>query len=164
MPVSSLADEHPKLPPDPDGPAERRRPLRLDAVALVAVGGSVGTLARYGLSLLLPTHAESWPWGTFLANLSGAFALGALLEWLTRCGPDDGWRQRIRLLLGTGFCGGLTTYSTLAVEADLLVRSRHDRLAVAYLVVTLLAGLLATIGGIAAATGHHRLRQRGDAA
>lgn len=162
--MSSLADEHPELPLDPDSPAERPLHLRLDAVVLVAVGGFAGTLARYGLSLLLPTHTASWPWGTFLANLGGAFALGALLEWLIRCGADDGWRQRLRLLLGTGFCGGLTTYSTLAVEADLLVRSRQDRLAVAYLVVTLLAGLLATIAGIAAATGHHRLRQRGDAA
>jgi fluoride exporter len=126
----------------------------------VAAGGFVGTAARYGLTLLEPARSGTWPWPTFIANLAGAFVLGALLQGLARSGPDAGWRQRIRLLLGTGFCGALTTYSTLATEADLLVRS-HDRwLALGYLGTTLVGGLVATVGGVAAATGHHRYRRR----
>ncbi|WP_375474834.1 CrcB family protein [uncultured Jatrophihabitans sp.] len=157
--MSEPADEHLELPVDPDALA---RPVhfRLDAALLVALGGTVGTLLRYELAQLEPTRARSFPWGTFIANIVGAFLLGVLLEWLARAGPDRGRRQRARLLLGTGFCGGLTTYSTLAVEADLLVRAHDSTLAVAYLAATLIAGGLASVAGIAAAAGHHRLRRR----
>lgn len=157
-------DDYPKLPVDPDAPDERLGPrplpLRWDAVALVFVGGFVGTLVRYGLAQLEPTPPRGWPWGTFVANIVGAFILGGLLEWLARAGSDNGWRQRARLLIGTGFCGAVTTYSTLAVEADLLYRTHDEALAVGYLAASLALGLLATIVGIAVATGHHRLRQQ----
>ena len=165
--MPSHTDTYPELPLDPDAvAASKRRPLhfRLDAVVLVAIGGAAGTLTRYGLAQLETTRPGTWPWGTFLANIIGAFVLGAALEWLARNGPDVGWRQRTRLLIGTGFCGGLTTYSTFAVEADLLVRAHHDRLALTYLVLSLVGGLMATIAGIAVATGQHHLRRRGAAA
>ena len=147
------ADRHAELPFDPDTPAEppARGPLhlRLDAVLLVAAGGMVGTLARYGLAELDPTPSGHWPWATFGANLAGAFVLGLLLELLARSGPDHGGRQRIRLLLGTGFCGALTTFSTLAVETDLLVHDHHPGVAAGYLAATAFAGLVATVAGIA---------------
>ena len=60
------------------------------------------------------------------------------------------------MLLGTGLCGALTTYSTLAVESDLLVRGGHAALAAAYAIGSVVAGLVATITGIAVAAGHHR--------
>jgi fluoride exporter len=167
MPVSRPIDDHPELPLDPDAPDERAKAqlhLRLSAVGLVAVGGFVGTAARYGLTLLEPTRSGAWPFATFIANVCGAFVLGVLLEGLARSGPDSGWRQRVRLLLGTGFCGALTTYSTLATDADLLVRSHDGGLALLYLVTSLVGGLLATIGGISAATGHHHLKRRGQPA
>ena len=121
---------------------------------LVLVGGVGGTAARYGLARGLPTEAGHWPTGTFVANLVGSFVLGVLLEALLRAGPDTGLRQRLRLLLGTGFCGGFTTYSTLAVETDLLVRDHHPGLAVAYAVVTVVAGIVASVAGIALAARH----------
>jgi CrcB protein len=91
-----------------------------------------------------------------LVNLVGALVLGVLLEALSRQGPDTGWRRRTRLLVGTGFCGGLTTYSTLAVEADLLIRSHRDGLAAGYVVVSVVAGLAVAAVGIALSARLHR--------
>jgi CrcB protein len=93
---------------------------------------------------------RAWPWGTFVANIVGAFVLGLLLEALGRRGADEGGRQRVRLLLGTGFCGAFTTYSALAVETDLLVRAHGSGLALGYLAATVVAGLLATVLGVLA--------------
>jgi CrcB protein len=154
-------DRHGELPLDPDTGDERAPHLRPDAVVLVAIGGVIGTATRYAIAQAEPAHSGSWPWATFIANVAGAFVLGALLEFLGRSGPDRGWRQRARLLLGTGFCGALTTYSTLAVESDLLVRAHDAGLAGAYLGASVVAGLLATVTGIAAAAGHHRRRRPG---
>lgn len=110
--------------------------LRPRAVLAVATGGLLGALARYALDRLLPSPPPGWPTGTLVANLTGVFLLGLLLEVLSRSGPDCGWRQQLRLLVGTGFCGALTTYSTLAVETDLLARRGHVHLAVAYVMVS----------------------------
>jgi fluoride exporter len=153
MILTERPDGRPELPLDPDAPALHLRPA---GIGLVAVGGVVGTLSRYGLAVLAPSRAGSWPWGTFTANMVGALVLGALLEALARSGPDEGWRQRARLLVGTGFCGGLTTYSTFATEADLLVRSHDSGLAVAYLATSVIGGLLATVAGIAVAARWRR--------
>jgi fluoride exporter len=145
-------DSHPELPDDPDpGPLDPR------LLALVGVGGAIGTLARYGLARWLPAGA-GWPRGTMIANLAGALVLGVLLEALTRSGPDDGPRQRLRLLLGTGFCGGLTTYSTFAVETVLLAKAHHDALAVGYVVTTIVAGFALAAAGIGIASHLHRRR------
>jgi len=145
-------DRHPELPVDPDSPddatPERPLHLRADALLLVAAGGLVGTLARYGLAELNPVTAGRWPWATFIANLAGAFVLGVLLELLARRGPDQGARQRMRLLIGTGFCGALTTFSTLAVEIDLLARDQHLAVAGGYLAASAVGGLTASIAGI----------------
>jgi fluoride exporter len=160
----SPTDRHGERPVDPDapdvGPAARPVHRRPGAVALVLAGGLLGTLTRYGLSLAAPTGTGTWPWGTFVANVAGALVLGALLEALARGGPDTGVRRAARLLVGTGFCGGLTTYSTLAVESALLVRADAVGTAVAYLLVTVLAGVLASVAGIAAAAGLHRRQAR----
>ena len=91
----------------------------------------------------------------------GAFVLGAVLEGLARRGPDIGWRQQARLFVGVGFCGALTTFSTLAVEADLLVRNNDAGLALGYGVGSVVGGMVVTAIGITAAAGHHRMRVRG---
>jgi CrcB protein len=162
MAIRGNPDRHGELPLDPDtADAPFALALRPTAIALVALGGFAGTIARYGLARAEPTRTGSWPWGTFIANIVGAFVLGALLELLARSGPDQGWRQRARLLLGTGFCGALTTFSTLAVEGDLLIRAHDAGRASAYLAASLGAGLLATVIGIAAAAAAHRRRRPG---
>lgn len=121
---------------------------RSPALLAVLAGGVLGTLARHGLAVALPVGP--WPTGTFVANLLGAFLLGALLEGLSRT-DDAGPRQLLRLGLGTGFLGAFTTYSALAVETDLLVRDGRPLLAAAYALATFVAGLLLSILGIALA-------------
>jgi fluoride exporter len=143
-------DSHPELPGDPD-----TGPLSADLIALVGLGGALGTAVRYAFERWLPAGV-GLPRGTLLANLVGALILGVLLEALARRGSDIGARRQIRLLVGTGFCGGLTTYSTLAVEADLLIRAHRDALAAGYAVGSVLAGVALAGIGIALASRLHR--------
>lgn len=136
--------------------------LRLRLAGLVAVGGAVGTSARAGLETAFAPGAGSWPWTTFAINLVGSFLLGALLERLARSGPDDGWRRRVRVLVGTGVLGGFTTYSTFALEVDRLVDAGHAGLGVAYALGSVVLGVVAAGGGIrlAAALGRRRAAGR----
>jgi CrcB protein len=123
-----------------------RQPVLL---AWVVLGGCAGTALRVAAEALLPRPAEL-PLPTLAVNLVGAFVLGALLEGLARRGTDAGRRRVVRLLVGTGFCGGLTTYSTFAVEVDLLLGGR-PLLGVGYGLLTVLLGLVAAGAGVAAA-------------
>jgi CrcB protein len=116
-------------------------------VGLVFAGGVAGTAARDAVSQVVASWG-SWPAATFCVNLVGAFALGVLLETLGRRGPDIGVRQRVRLLLGTGFLGAFTTYSALAVEVDLLVRDGYAWVALAYALATVVLGFFASTAGI----------------
>jgi fluoride exporter len=167
-----VTDQHPELPLDPDRagagatppPAARPRPAhhRPGLLAAVVAGGLVGAPARYLVSLALPTPRDGWPAATLIVNLAGAFVLGLLLEGLARSGPDAGWRRVVRLAAGTGFCGALTTYSTLAVEIDLLARHSRSGTALAYAVVSVVGGLVVTAAGIALAAAAHRAGRAGS--
>lgn len=147
-----MADARPELPLDPDRPPPHPTGA---GVGLVFVGGVLGTAARYGAGETLGPWGP-WPAATFCVNVVGAFLLGVLLEALGRRGPDVGGRQRLRLLLGTGLLGAFTTYSTLAVDTDLLLRDGYASVAVAYALGTVVVGFLATWSGIWAATARHR--------
>lgn len=127
----------------PHRPAHRQPVL----LALIAAGGTAGSATRILLEQSFPAPAGQWPWATLVINLTGAFLLGLLLETLARGGPDTGWRRRTRLMLGTGFLGGYTTYSTFALETIHLDLPR----AVGYaLATTVLGGLAATAGYVIA--------------
>jgi len=130
-------------------PAGSARPIHLSpaALAIVALGGAVGTAAREAITLALPRLGQV-PIAILAINVTGAFLLGLLLESLVRRGPDVGRRRRLRLLLGTGALGGFTTYSALAVDGALLLGSAPV-VGVAYTVGTLLLGAVATTAGIA---------------
>ncbi|MHA7208748.1 fluoride efflux transporter FluC [Arthrobacter sp. MDT1-65] len=145
--------------PSAGGPPHRR-PADL---LLVFVGGMAGTLARFGLAGALPVPA-GLPLGIFLINITGAFALGLLLEALAQRGPDEGRRRAVRLLLGTGFLGGFTTYSALAVDSALLLGAGRAVEGLAYLAVSVLVGLVATGAGIAVGARRRRCPGAGPAA
>ena len=115
------------------------------SLALVVLGGAAGTLSRFGVNEALPGDTL-FPIATFIVNVVGSFALGLLLAaLLTR-------RNELRLLLGTGFLGGFTTYSALAVETDTLLRGDHVVMGLAYAVGSVLAGIAAALVGIAVAS------------
>jgi CrcB protein len=109
----------------------------LRAYLAVAVGGALGSVLRYAIAKALP--ATTFPWATFLVNLTGAFVIGILAGWATREGglSDTGW-----LLLATGFCGGFTTFSTFALENILLLRGGDLAIALSYTAGSLILGLL----------------------
>ncbi|MCT2174970.1 fluoride efflux transporter FluC [Dietzia cinnamea] len=123
------------------------------AAAWVALGGAIGTSARVAV-----TEAFAPALATTLAvNVLGAFLLGALLTALEGGGGGAGGdgsgargrrRQRARLLLGTGVCGGFTTYSLIALQAATLTRSGDGPAALAYCAVTLVLGAVATALGV----------------
>ncbi len=109
-------------------------------LAAVFAGGAIGTLARAGLSELAAPDPGRWPWPTFVANIVGAFLLGYFVTRLLERLPVSSYR---RPLLGTGLCGGLTTFSTMQVETIKMLEHHHYGLTVGYTVASIVAGLLA---------------------
>lgn len=133
-------------------------PVRPDPrlLALVALGGAVGTALRYGLGLLLPPD-DGVPWATLLENVVGAFLLGMLLEALVRAGREDARRRFLRLGLGTGLLGGFTTFSALALETRNLLAAGDLLLGVGYPVGSVVLGVVAATAGVtlaASVRGH----------
>lgn len=103
-----------------------------------------------------------WPLGILVINLSGSLALGALLEWLSRQGPDEGRRRAVRLALGTGVLGGYTTYSALAVDSVTLLARGEMLTGVFYPVASVLLGVVAAgVGILVARRLPHRAVSRG---
>jgi CrcB protein len=136
---------------DPDrclpGPPHRR----LADLLWVWLGGAAGTAARFLLSRAVP-EAAGLPVGIFAVNVAGAFVLGLLLERLVLAGSDVGRRRWLRLFLGTGFLGGFTTYSALALDSADLLAAGLTLPAAAYAVGTVLVGAGASVAGIAVGT------------
>ena len=95
-------------------------------------GGIAGALARTGVAEAIPHDPGHWPWATLLVNLAGAFVLGLVAA--------RGFR---RALIGQGFCGALTTFSTFQLELLQMLDAGRTGLAAAYAGVSLAAGLAA---------------------
>lgn len=106
--------------------------------AAVFVGGALGALARYGIVEVLGTAGGGWPWATFVANLVGCAILGYAIAHI-----DNGRGSDVtRSLIGTGFCGGLTTFSTFQLEVFELLDAGDVVLGAAYALASVAAGLL----------------------
>jgi len=117
-------------------------------VFALGCGGVVGAVARYAVSLGLPTPANQFPWSTFLINVSGSAILGFLLILLIEQFPRG---RLVRPLIGSGVIGAYTTFSTFEVDTVLLFRAHDIGTGVLYLFSSLLAGLLAIWIGMNAA-------------
>lgn len=128
-------------------------------IALVAVGGGVGAMARVAVSAAGGVTDSGWPWGTLTANLTGALLLGMLLARLSDTAIGG---VRVRPLVGTGVLGSYTTLSTMALEIERLAVGRGQvRLAVVYAVVSLMGGLLAAwVGAVVARVATRTLTSR----
>lgn len=145
--VSADNDPH-RLAGSEADESRTRPPGTLRWIPLIMLGGALGTAARASLEALFPPAAAAVPWTTLAINVLGSFVLGGLVEALSAAGPDRGARRALRLTLGTGVLGGFTTYSTFMVETADRLRDGHVLVALAYLVGSVVAGLVAAASGI----------------
>ncbi|MFA4938526.1 fluoride efflux transporter CrcB [Brevundimonas sp.] len=115
---------------------------------LVAAGGAIGSVARYGLGLaagrLAPNAA--WPWGTFAANVVGGLLMGLLVGWLAFRGGAQ--QEAVRLFAAVGVLGGFTTFSSYSLEAVQMIERRQIGLACAYVVGSVVLAILALFVGL----------------
>ncbi len=113
----------------------------------VAGGGAIGAMARHGVSrAAMNMLGPNFPWGTLGANISGSFAMGLLIVWLSRHEPQS---AALRAFLTVGLLGAFTTFSTFSLDVVTLYKDRTLMIAGAYLfcsVILSIAGLLAGMG------------------
>ena len=133
------------LAPVPGPPAARPARLglpRIDRreVAAIFAGGALGTLLRAALAEAFPHPATAWPWPTFAVNVTAAFLLGYFVTRLQERLPLSSYR---RPLLGTGLCGGLSTFSTMQVEILKMLDAHAYGLALGYTAASVAAGYAA---------------------
>jgi CrcB protein len=146
----SHRDPHPGFPVDPDvtgadvpsapGRAVRLLHGRRDILSVIAAGGALGAAARYGMAQALPHAAGEFPWSTLLTNVAGCFAIGVLMVIVVERLSSS---RLVRPFFGTGLLGGFTTFSTYAVDTRALLAAGRPAVAAAYLIGTLVLGLVA---------------------
>lgn len=116
-------------------------------VLAIAVGGVLGTLARYGLGAVLQRSSATFPVSTLAVNVTGSFLLGVFMRYLV--GSSIGADVRVGLTIG--FCGAYTTFSTFAYETATLLEDGAWGRAAFYVAGSVLLSLLAMFAGFAVA-------------
>jgi fluoride exporter len=152
MPASEHPHEHhdpfPGFPVDSDVTREIDVPpprIHTTVVGVIAAGGALGALARWVVAEALPDGAGSVPWATLLTNVAGCFLIGVLMVLVVERWPDH---LLVRPFFGTGLLGGFTTFSTYVVDTRTLVAADRAAIGAAYLLGTLVIGLLAVVAGL----------------
>tara|TARA_B100000686_G_scaffold117768_1_gene124963 strand:- start:225 stop:605 length:381 start_codon:yes stop_codon:yes gene_type:complete len=112
---------------------------------LVMLGGAVGAACRYGVDRMSYSYLGSSLLGTFSVNIIGSLLLGFLVG----CALNKtNWNQEYSLLLGVGFCGSFTTFSTVTVSSVQLISNGNYTKAIIYLVSSVVIGLMAALAGM----------------
>lgn len=113
----------------------------------IGLGGMLGAISRYSVGIWLGKRAGgSFPWATLLVNVVGSFILGLL------AGSAERIPETIYNVLGTGFCGAFTTFSTFGYETVSLVGSKRYIEAFIYVIISLVLGLAGAWAGLAITT------------
>lgn len=143
-PPSAAAALPARAPADDTGTAPRP-----SAVGAVAVGGLLGSLGRYAVSLQLPHPADGFPWSTLTVNVSGSLVMGMLMAYLVlRARPES----LLRPFVGVGLLGGWTTFSAFAVDTLQLAQHGRADLAVLYVAASFVGAVAAVhVGSVVAA-------------
>jgi CrcB protein len=117
-------------------------------ILLVAAGGAIGSVARYGLGVAAGRWAPNagWPAGTFAANVAGGLLMGLLVGWLAFRGEAQ--QEGVRLFAAVGVLGGFTTFSSYSLEAVQMIERRQIGLAAAYVVGSVVLAIAALFVGL----------------
>jgi len=121
------------------------KPRTMTRFLIVAAGGALGAMARYGLGRLLPVTG-GWPWPTLAANIVGGMLMGALTGWLAFRGGAQG--ETIRLFAAVGVLGGFTTFSAFSLETVLMIERRQFAMAGGYVAISVAASVIALFIGL----------------
>lgn len=117
------------------------------SLVLIAIGGALGALARYGLSGWVQARVGLFPWGTLVVNVLGSFLLGFAIRYLESTVVPPEWRQAIAI----GLLGAFTTFSTFSYEAVALVQGGDWGRAAAYVVGSVALAVVALLAGLGVA-------------
>ncbi len=112
-------------------------------IAAIFLGGMAGSLLRVWLARSFATSAGAWPWVTFAINFSGSFALAGVATHVQLRFRD----RYLAPLLGIGFCGAYTTFSTMQIELLQMIDRQRWELAAGYALASVTAGYLAIVAG-----------------
>lgn len=125
-------------------------PQTVLAFLVVGLGGAVGAMSRFGLTLATLRYSGVWPIGTLASNILGCLVMGGLVELLSRVSwfAEGGViTDHNRLLFGVGFCGAFTTLSSFILEISTMMQRNETGLAFSYLALTLAGGYAAFAAG-----------------
>lgn len=116
-------------------------------IILVALGGAIGSVLRFVFSIFINNKTNAFsaiPWGTWTVNIVGGFIIGLVFGYAAK---SDGFQEYWRTFLATGICGGFTTFSAFTNENYLLLRAGNYSSFFIYIIISIVAGLLATATG-----------------
>jgi CrcB protein len=119
---------------------------------LVAVGGALGSMARYGTGVLVGRAWDaSFPLGTMLINIAGSLAMGLFIGFLARTTPS--WQGDARLFVAVGVFGGFTTFSSFSLDSIAMVERGEIGQAILYVLVSVVVGIAALYAGLVVMRG-----------